>query len=496
MTTLRDAIIYLRLSDFRDEDDATFTAREAELRAFAGQLGLNVVRVAVENDVNGNGKSRPASAYKTPKRVTTAAGLITFRTNRPVFQSVVLDLQRGAAGVLIVSDDSRISRNHRDGLDLLDACRVSGASAVAPDDEGDARWILTAGGSHSEVSAFLDRVNDARKYSDDVAAKVRKGRRRNAGKSYQGGRRPYGYRVELGTEHLHRNLAADEAEARVIRDAAAAVLLGTSLASLARGLRDRGVPTVTGAAWTASTLRDVLSKPAVAGLAVYKGELRDAPWAPILDRDTWDRLTDLFASRANPGTSNAPRWLLSGIATCGVCGGAVKCTGTSDRRGYTCTEHGHVRRSAEQSDLWVAANVLALLQAHAPDLLRPPPRNGTDAGALRDELRKLAARKAALSRMFAADGDEAALASGLKVIRDRMADVERQLAASDTPDPLPEFRGADLDDDARLAIWDGLGIARQRRIVGILYDVVILPAARKGGRFDPESVRLTRKSQA
>src|SRR5258708_39023657 len=150
-----DAIIYLRLSDFRDEDDTTFTAREAELREFASDLSLNVVRVAVENDVNGGGKSRPASAYKTPLRVETASGLVTFRTARPVFQSVVLGLQQGAARGLIGSANSRISRNHRAGLDLQAACRVSGASAVAPADDGNPRRILPRGGSSAEVASFL-----------------------------------------------------------------------------------------------------------------------------------------------------------------------------------------------------------------------------------------------------------------------------------------------------------------------------------------------------
>ena len=57
----------------------------------------------------------------------------------------------------------------------------------------------------------------------------------------------------------------------------------SSLKAIARDLRERNVPTVTGTAWSAKTLRDVLIKPAVAGLAVQRGEdgepvLVDAPW--------------------------------------------------------------------------------------------------------------------------------------------------------------------------------------------------------------------------
>ena len=149
-TTLTPAVIYLRQSDFRDEDDETFVARKAELEEFAASLGLRVVWVAIENDLNGDGKPRGASAYKTPIKVTTPSGLVEFRTNRPTWQAIIRDsLLTGAAKVLIVSDDSRLTRNERDGLDLIDAARVSGASVVAPDETWEPRWILRDGGNDS-----------------------------------------------------------------------------------------------------------------------------------------------------------------------------------------------------------------------------------------------------------------------------------------------------------------------------------------------------------
>ena len=133
---LGDAIIYLRMSDFRDEDRTTFAAREEQLRDFAAGLGVPAerVRVAIENDA-GNGGYRPASAYKRPVRVTTATGLVTMRTRRPVFARVLLDLQTGKAGVLICDDVSRIARDERDALDLIDACELGRASAFSPSED-------------------------------------------------------------------------------------------------------------------------------------------------------------------------------------------------------------------------------------------------------------------------------------------------------------------------------------------------------------------------
>ena len=140
--------------------------------------------------------------------MTTPSGLVEFRTNRPTWQAMIRDyLLTGAAKVLVVTDDSRLTRNERDGLDLIDAARVSGASVVAPDDDWEPRWILRDGGTEAEREALRDRINDARRYSANMAAKVRRGRRRWAGRSYQGGRRPYGYRVAEGTAQHQRNLS-------------------------------------------------------------------------------------------------------------------------------------------------------------------------------------------------------------------------------------------------------------------------------------------------
>ena len=192
------------------------------------------------------------------------------------------------------------------------------------------------------------------------------------------------------------------------------------------------MPTVTGTAWTRQHAPG-LPEQASRGRAAPRGKgeraWRRGPrsWSGTC----WERLRDLFECRKT-GTSPEPRWLLSGIATCGVCDGETKCTGSSARRAYTCSNHGHVRRNAVACDEYIAGVVVARLsQPDVAELLRPPARPGTDAAALRAEAKRLRERKAALARMFALDGDEAALASGLRVIRDRMAAVESQLAATD-----------------------------------------------------------------
>ena len=514
-TTLTPAVIYLRLSDFRDEDDETFEARRAELEEFAASLGLRVVWVAIENDLNGDGKPRGASAYKTPIKVRTPSGLIEMRTNRPTWTTVIRDyLLTGQARVLLVSDDSRLTRNERDGLDLIDAARESGASVVAPDDNWEPRWILTSGGTDQEREALRDRINDARRYSADLAAKVRRGRRRWAGRSYQGGRRPYGYRVDTTTTQHQRNLIVNDGtegwpdEAAVIRQAATDIRdRGISLKAVARDLRERGEPTVTGTAWSSKTLRDVLIKPAAAGLAIYRGELREAPWEPILDRDAWERLRDLLTDpsrRTNTGRANEPRWLLSGFAACGVCGGRTRVAGGKNRApAYVGAECCHVRRNAAAVDRLITDLIVGedpaqvspgrervlgrLEEDDAKDLLRPEPRVHPDGEALRAERARLRKGRRSLMETFGQEDGDADAAATIRKWDKRLAGIEAQLAVSDQPDPLPEFR---TGEPAR-AVWESLPLPRRRAIVQVLLDsIVIRRAGRKGSAFDPETIKV------
>jgi site-specific DNA recombinase len=492
------ADLYLRLSDFRHDDEGSFPARETKLKAKAAELGWQVRRTVIENDVREDGRRKPASAWK---RVNTGRktenGRPVYRVERDGWRSVIKDLETGAANAVLAEDLDRTCRDMADLLDLLDAIGAC---------HGNARSLsgsltLTDGGTSDERAFAQFMVTMAGKSSADTSRRVAAGRERWAGQSYGGGRRPYGYQVTPDTEMYHRTLTVAEDEATVIRDAAAAILdRGVSLKAVAAGLREAGTPTVTGAAWSAETLKDVLLKSAITGLTDPKGNVI---WPAIIERDTQDRLRDLLAvdsrevtgkdgkvyrvARNSNAAGNAPRWLVSCYATCGPCGSPVKCTGGSTRRAYTCIEHGHVRRNAVAVDDYVArVAVKRLSQPDIADLLKPPPRPGIDAPKLRAEARKLKGKRDDLARLLAEDVlTEAGVRAEWKRIDARLAGITSQLDASDQPDPLPEFR-----DKPAAVVWESLSLPRRRAVVRELMTVTILPATKRGNQFDPDSVRI------
>jgi site-specific DNA recombinase len=483
--------IYLRLSDARIEE--AFEGRETKLRAFADTLGWTVHRVVVENDVYPDGRVKPASAWRR-RKIKTPSGGVELRTVRPGFRSMVDDIVTGRVNGLLAEDLDRVLRQPRDGEDLLDAVEQKRANVRSL--SGSLK--LTDGGTSDERFTARILAAAATKSSEDTARRVRDSRERWFGKSYQGGPRPYGFVHAQDTEQYQRTLLIVDDEADVIRKAADDILnKDISLRSIARDLRERGVPDAHGRCkWTSESLKNILTKPAVAGLMTHKGELKEAPWDAILDRDIWEQLC---ASLNDPSRrldhANEPKYLLSGIAQCGICsnGETVRVTGGKKhylKPSYVCRAHDHLKRQALATDAWVERNVTAYLSRHGVDIEKPEPRPDINRDALRAEQKKLRSRKETQIRMHAlGEIEDADLAVGLRVIRDRLNVIEAQLAQSDQPDPIPEFRRH----GPTRRIWASLPLTRKRAILRKLVTVTILPTARKFGRaggLDCDSVRI------
>ena len=165
--------------------------------------------------------------------------------------------------------------------------------------------------------------------SADISNKVQRGR--NSGRQVVlGGPRPTGG-CRPGRPQRAERLITVPAEAKVLQDAVTDVLdRGISLRAVAADLRGRGLRTVTGKPFSAVSLKDALLAWHVAGLATCNGARYDASaWLePIIEPDRWERLTQMLTNprRTNPHNANAPRWLLSGHARCGICGDGATCT--------------------------------------------------------------------------------------------------------------------------------------------------------------------------
>jgi Recombinase len=340
-------------------------------------------------------------------------------------------------------------------------------------------------------------VAQANKASADTSRRVKEKKEQLHGRSFYGGMRPYGYIVAQETEQYHRTLIVVDDEADMLKAAADDILnRDISLHAITRSLNERDIPTVMGGKWTTTKVRQVLTKPAIAGLHAHKGEIKPAPWPAILEPDVWERLKAKLEDPARVVTTgNEPRWLLSKIAQCGICndGTTMYVTGTKKDTGpaYVCDKFNHLRRNSLHADAWVERNITAYISQNRLEILKPEPREDIDTTKLRSEAKRLRERKSALVRMhIEGDIDDSDLKTGLRTIRDRLTVIDAQLAQADQPDLVPEFR--DPHGFTRKN-WRALSLPRKRAIIRLLADITIFPTARRGPGFDPDSVRIVLK---
>jgi DNA invertase Pin-like site-specific DNA recombinase len=464
----RRAAIYCRISEDRTGAGLGIERQEHDCRELADQLGWTVVEVFADNDL---------SAYSGKPR--------------PGYQALLDALRAGTADAVVCWHTDRLHRSPVELEDYIGVCERGGV----PTQTVKAGPLDLASPSGRMVARQLGAV--ARYEVEHMIERQQRARLQAATEGrWGGGRRPYGYQAD--------GVTVVPEEQACVADACRQVLAGLSLTAIAAELNLRGRRTSTGRAWRPTELRRVLLRPRNAGLMQHRGQVvGQAGWPPLVDEDTWRATVAVLTDpgrRTNPG---APaRWLLSGLAVCGVCGAPVRSFSASSRRRntnpvYTCRTGKHVVRDAAACDQLVTAVILERLSRRdAAELLAPDQQGDPTQLHLRDA--GLAARLAELGRL-AGEGaiDTGQLVEATAVIRQQRAQITAQLAAMSRGSVLVGV--ADAPDPVR--VWQGLDLSRRRAIVDTLCTVTILPA-RRGRRpgwragesyFDPRSVLVKPK---
>ncbi len=227
------------------------------------------------------------------------------RVRRRNWERLMSRLEAGATGGVVVFDMARFSRRPIEGERLILAAE---RGLVVLDSEGEYD-LTTANGRKT----FRDQLNAAAYESDRLSTRVKRGKRVKATRGEPNhARRPFGFEPD--------GVTIRESECVVLREMAARVLAGENQDRIARDLNQRGVITSTGGDWSRESLKQLLLRERNAGQVIHNGVVvGHLPGEPILDNESWERLTTLFASR-RLGRPHSEVYLCSGIVCCGHCG--------------------------------------------------------------------------------------------------------------------------------------------------------------------------------
>lgn len=475
-TAVRRTVLYGRTSD--DESEGRSVDDQlAELRRWAHATGRAVVAELRDDGI---------SASRYSKR----------RKARPDWQQAMELIAGRRTDELAVWEVSRSTRDRAVWSALIAACIENGVEIAVdgkvhdPADADDGFMLdLGAALAVREVAMLSKRV---RRAVESRAA---------AGKP--AGTVPYGYRRVIDPETgrtVGRDLHLEQAP--VVADIVRRLLAREPADRIAADLNERGIPTGTGKRWRGGNLRILALRPTYAGLRVHRGQVLDGvrgTWPPIISEAQHLQLVEMFADPARDKFRNPThaKHLGTGIYRCGRegCDGRMRVVAQSSGKdglvrpqAYSCRACFRVSRVQEPVDLMVEKVLCKWLER--PEVLAEYVGDDPTAAEAAEEVARLK-RKLREARQ-AWDDDLISLDD----YADMKARTEPKIRAAEErarPRHLPaavlEVAGPDAE-----RRWRAQPIEQRRAIVAAIVDVVILPAHRAGGRFDPSLVRIMRRS--
>jgi site-specific DNA recombinase len=321
--------------------------------------------------------------------------------------------------VLIVSEQSRLSRDTSDTLQVLKELARAGVRVFAYQDDRAISLDTPADTLFTTVNAWKD--SEARRES---SVRVHDAHARLARVARVTGGRTFGYRnhdVFDGKDahgrprrsHVRREI--HEAEAAVVRRIFDLCAAGKGIKGTANILNDAGAPSPRAQqarcdGWAASTVRTVLHRELYRGVVVWNRtekrnvfgekqpharsraewvrveapELRivtDAAWEAAHARLARARGVYLAGTQGNlwgrPTSGTASKYLLTGIGRCGVCGGGLtvrsRIQGGRRVHRYVCATYHYRGKAICANGLELRGDVVepATLAAIEADILRP-----------------------------------------------------------------------------------------------------------------------------
>lgn len=461
------AAIYTRISKDTEGTELGVTRQQDDCRREAERRGWNVADVYTDNDVSA-----------TRSKV------------RPEYQRMLRDIRSGHIQAVVVWSIDRLTRTPRELEDIIDLADRHGLA------------LANVGGntdlSTPEGRVFARNLGAFARYETDNLSK--RLRRKFEQKAIAG--EPHGY-SPYGHQRVDGKDVPVEHQAAIIRECAQRVLDRESLRSIVTDLNDRGEPGPKAPRWNTTILRQILLRPSNAGLRQHRGQIvGKATTEAILDPSTFDQLTALLTdpSRRDNHAGPTHKYLLSGIALCGRCGGRMRRTvgrqttvqGVTKRQppAYQCAECFRVRRQQEAVDQLVEAVVVRrLTEPDAVDLFAQGDTDAVD--ECRRELTAIDAKLDVTADQFAADQITAAQLKRITAqLRARRESAEARLQAAKPRTILTDVAGEHAAEK-----WAALPVAAKREALEMLATVTIHPSG-PGRSFDPDLIEIHWLSEA
>jgi site-specific DNA recombinase len=323
---MKIAVLYARFSSTNQRDESI----SAQLRAIYEYTNKNDISVA---------------------KVYTDEALSATTDDRPNFQLMIMDLPQIKPDYVLVHKLDRFARNKYDAAFYRREITKNRARLIAVEQD------FGEGPEAELMEGILEGF--AEYFSSNLGREVKKGLTENAmqGK-HCGGIPPLGYDVDPDGKYV-----INEHEAQTVRLIFSMKLAGKSYGNIQNELAALGHKSKTGRAIGSNSLHDILRNEKYNGTFVLRKTspnnsriaadstktLRIVDAMPrIIDADTFAKIQSILdAGKLVQTRPRTIHYLLTGLITCGICGGAMTGDSKGNKGYYRC---GKAKRTGECSN--------------------------------------------------------------------------------------------------------------------------------------------------
>jgi site-specific DNA recombinase len=441
--------------------------------------------------------------------------------NRPGLLDLMQAAQAGQFDAVLTESLDRLSRDLEDIAGLYKRLDYWGIEIITLADG-------KVGKLHVGLKGIIASI-----YLDDLAQKTRRGQ---AGRVRAGripGGRCYGYDVLRDSEEGGKR-AINDVEASVVRRIFREYVSGYSPLKIVSRLNTEGVPGPRGGPWNASALlgsakrrNGLLNNSLYAGRITYNRQrfvkdpetgkrqaranppdqwiTKDVPDLVIISPDLWQAAQDRRAAltRKHLLHCRRPKHLLSGLLTCGNCGGQmivrnrrgrttyfgcsarINRMGCANARSVTSTEIESRVLAALRAHLLVPEVISEAVEAYRTERRRLSDEAARSRGLAERELAEIERKIASLVKEIESGRGSKSVSQGLLELEGEQETVEARLTMANVPDVVvlhpsaaERYRQKVEDIQATLTAGDAAGVEAVALVRELIQRVRVVPTAR------------------
>ena len=332
----KDTVGYIRLSVLNRDPHGSVENQRLMIEEWGQQHQIPIMRYYIDNGLNGK------------------------RFDRPAFQEMLQDVQKGKIDCVVVKDLSRLGRDYITmGYYLEMFFPSNNVRFVSINDQFDTNHGITNRDKSAYIQSrtripLINLFNEQVSVETKMKVEVVLDMKAQHGE-FIGPRAPFGYQK---FKENPGQLVPDPVAAVIVRKIFEMAASGTGVTGIVRYLNERGLPTPIqyarahgldgnfddgNGSWNSRSLKYILTNRTYTGMLVQGKEKRavEATHEPLVDSSTFDSIQKAFQTRAyNVVPQGQPTDnILKGKVICGCCGGKMqrkRGTGHADWRFFTC----------------------------------------------------------------------------------------------------------------------------------------------------------------